>query len=225
MAVGTLVFDQSAYRNVVCLGHILAEDGRKMSKHLGNILEPIPLMDRHGADAVRWFMAAAARRGRPPGRAQGAGGDRVQGAAHVLVGRLVPVAVRARQRLDAGAAAQPADERTLLDRWALVRDHTGWPPRSTPRWRTSTRPGPAGRSPAYIDDLSNWYVRRSRRRFWDGDPAALPTLHECLDVLTRLLAPFVPFVTERVWRALFAGRCRVGRVGAPGDLAHTGHAH
>ena len=58
MAIGTLVFDQSSYRNVLCLGHILAEDGRKMSKHLGNILEPIALMDRHGADAVRWFMLA-----------------------------------------------------------------------------------------------------------------------------------------------------------------------
>ena len=58
MAVGTLVFEQSSYENVLCLGHILAEDGRKMSKHLGNILEPIPLMDRHGADAVRWFMLA-----------------------------------------------------------------------------------------------------------------------------------------------------------------------
>ena len=58
MAIGTLVFDESSYRNVLCLGHILAEDGRKMSKHLGNILEPIPLMDEHGADAVRWFMAA-----------------------------------------------------------------------------------------------------------------------------------------------------------------------
>ena len=59
MAVNTLVFDRSSYRNVLCLGHILAEDGRKMSKHLGNILEPLPLMDRHGADAVRWFMAAS----------------------------------------------------------------------------------------------------------------------------------------------------------------------
>src|ERR1700710_3205132 len=58
MAIGTLVFGQSSYENVLCLGHILAEDGRKMSKHLGNILEPMPLMDRHGADAVRWFMLA-----------------------------------------------------------------------------------------------------------------------------------------------------------------------
>src|SRR6185437_5966525 len=63
----------------------------------------------------------------------------------------------------------------------------------------------AGRALAQlIDDLSNWYVRRSRRRFWEGDPAALQTLHDCLDTLTRLLAPFVPFVTEAVWRALFA---------------------
>lgn len=58
MAVGTLVFDRSSYQNVLCLGHILAEDGRKMSKHLGNVLEPMPLMERHGADALRWFMAA-----------------------------------------------------------------------------------------------------------------------------------------------------------------------
>ena len=59
MAIGTLVFDESSYKNVVCLGHILDEDGRKMSKHLGNVLEPIPLMDQHGADAVRWFMLAS----------------------------------------------------------------------------------------------------------------------------------------------------------------------
>jgi len=56
MAEGTLLFGRSSYENVVCLGHIVAEDGRKMSKHLGNVLEPTPLMDKHGADAVRWFM-------------------------------------------------------------------------------------------------------------------------------------------------------------------------
>ncbi len=55
----------------------------------------------------------------------------------------------------------------------------------------------------FVDDLSNWYVRRSRRRFWEGDPAALATLHETLDVLTRLMAPLMPFVTERVWQDLF----------------------
>ncbi len=102
MAVGTLVFDRSSYENVVCLGHILAEDGRKMSKHLGNILEPIALMDRHGADAVRWFMAAggspwAARRVGP----QHHPGSGPQDAAHLLEHRRLPGAVRAHLRLGA----------------------------------------------------------------------------------------------------------------------------
>src|SRR5690606_26339333 len=59
----------------------------------------------------------------------------------------------------------------------------------------------ARRLAEFIDDLSNWYVRRSRRRFWEGDPAALATLHECLDALTRLMAPLTPFIAERIWRA------------------------
>ena len=94
MAIGTLVFDESSYRNVVCLGHILDEDGRKMSKHLGNVLEPIPLMDEHGADAVRWFMlacrvAVAGPSGRPPGDR----GGRPQDAADLLEHGVVPGAV------------------------------------------------------------------------------------------------------------------------------------
>lgn len=102
MAVGTLVFDKSAYENVVCLGHILAEDGRKMSKHLGNILQPIPLMDQHGADAVRWFMAAAwfALVG-PPGRARHHPGGGAQDAAHLLEHRRLPGPVRADRELGA----------------------------------------------------------------------------------------------------------------------------
>ncbi len=199
MAVGTLVFDQSSYRTVLCLGHILAEDGRKMSKHLGNILEPIPLMDRarrRRACAGSWLCQRLAVVG-PARRAQGAGGDRLQGDPHVLVGRVVPVAVRAGQRLDARRAA-----RGDADRAGPVGAVRG-APRCAAEVDAALEDfdtARAGRALAgYIDDLSNWYVRRSRRRFWDGDPAALATLHECLDVLTRLLAPFIPFVTERVW--------------------------
>ena len=100
MAIGTLVFDESSYQNVVCLGHIMAEDGRKMSKHLGNILEPIPLMNDHGADAVRWFMACSGS----PWKARGIGAeraerDRPQGAADVLEHGRLPRAVRAAGRL------------------------------------------------------------------------------------------------------------------------------
>ncbi len=92
-------------------------------------------------------------------------------------------------------------DRPLLDRWALSELHRTVAEVDAALEDFDT--ARAGRRlAAFIDDLSNWYVRRSRRRFWDGDPAALATLHECLEVLTRLLAPFTPFVTEAVHRAL-----------------------
>jgi isoleucyl-tRNA synthetase len=91
----------------------------------------------------------------------------------------------------------------VLDRWALSEAHALVAEVSDALDVFDT--ARAGKAlAAYIDDLSNWYVRRSRRRFWEGDPAALGTLHECLDIVTRLLAPFVPFVTDRVWSCLFA---------------------
>ena len=200
MAIGTLVFGESSYRNVVCLGHILAEDGRKMSKHLGNILEPIPLMDRHGSDALRWFMACSGS----PWSSRRVGHKALEEIASKVIRTYWSVA--SFQSLYARANDwEPGreGERTLLDRWALSEVHrvAAEVEGALENFDTAR----AGKALAgYIDDLSNWYVRRSRRRFWNGDPAALSTLHECLHVLTRLLAPLVPFVTERVWQALFA---------------------
>jgi isoleucyl-tRNA synthetase len=204
MAVGTLVFDRNSYRNVLCLGHILAEDGRKMSKHLGNILEPIPLMDEHGADPLRWFMLCS---GSPwSGRRVG----------HKVLDEIASKVLRTYwsvasfQSLYARAngwvpGSPDAGTPTALDRWALSEAHRVAleVDRALEEFDTAR----AGKALAtYIDDLSNWYVRRSRRRFWEGDPAALATLHECLYVLTLLMAPFTPFITERVWGALFAGQ-------------------
>src|SRR3954453_22942365 len=208
MAVGTLVFYQSSYRNVVCLGHILAEDGRKMSKHLGNILEPIPLMDQHGADALRWFMLCSGS----PWSSRRVGHKVLEEIASKVIRTYWSVA--SFQSLYAranGWVPGTAGERTLLDRWALSEAHrvAGEVDDALDNFDTAR----AGKALAgYIDDLSNWYVRRSRRRFWAGDPAALSTLHACLDVLTRLLAPLVPFVTERVWGALFASTGAVDSV-------------
>ncbi len=205
MAVGTLVFGKSSYEDVLCLGHILAEDGRKMSKHLGNTIEPIPLMDRHGADAVRWFMLA----GGSPWQARRVG--------HATLSEVVRKVLLTYWNTasffslyastngwdpQASPAPAPAD-RPLLDRWALAElaRVTGGVTDALEAFDTQT----AGRLLAgFVDDLSNWYVRRSRRRFWDGDPAALGTLHEVLDGLTRLMAPFTPFVTERVWSQVVA---------------------
>ncbi len=201
MAIGTLVFGHSSYRNVVCLGHILAEDGRKMSKHLGNILEPISLMDQHGADALRWFMLCTGS----PWSARRVGHKLLDEIASKVIRTYWSIAsfqslyARANDWTPGLRVEQP----TVLDRWALSEAHRVT--REVDEALATFDPARAGRALAdYIDDLSNWYVRRSRRRFWDGDPAALATLHECLHILTRLLAPLIPFVTEQVWSALFA---------------------
>jgi isoleucyl-tRNA synthetase len=212
MAVGTLVFGRSSYENVVCLGLLLAEDGRKMSKHLGNILEPMPLMDTHGADAVRWFMAASGS----PWAARRVGNATLQEIVRKVLltywNTVAFHALYARANDWAPGGDVPAvGDRPVLDRWLvsgrnrLTRDVT----EAMERFDTQR----AGQLLAeFVDSVSNWYVRRSRRRFWDGDPAALTTLHETLDVLTRLMAPLTPFVTERVWQDLV---CSVDETAPP----------
>jgi len=199
MAVGTLVFEQSSYKTVLCLGHILAEDGRKMSKHLGNILEPIWLMDRHGADALRWFMLCAGS----PWSGRRVGHKVLEEIASKVLRTYWSVASFQSLYARANGWDGQTGEPTQLDRWALseVNRLAAEVDAALSDFDTARAGKALG---AFIDDLSNWYVRRSRRRFWDGDPAALSTLHEVLHVLTRLLAPFVPFVTEQVWSALFA---------------------
>ncbi|HEX8498570.1 MAG TPA: class I tRNA ligase family protein, partial [Actinomycetales bacterium] len=212
MTVGTMVFDRSSYENVLCLGHILDGEGRKMSKHLGNVLDPFELFERHGADALRWYMLC----GGSPWSARRVGHEQVEevvrkvlltywntAAFHTLYATV--------NGWEPGAAGTAVPSPTLLDRWALSQVH------ATAREVTEALEDfdslRAGRRLAQcVDDLSNWYVRSSRRRFWDGDPAALGTLHECLRVLTLLLAPFTPFVTDEVWGALFAS--------APDDSVH-----
>ncbi|MFI0789681.1 isoleucine--tRNA ligase [Streptomyces lydicus] len=202
MAVGTLVFDKSSYENVVCLGHILAEDGRKMSKHLGNTLQPIPLMDQHGADAVRWFMAA----GGSPWAARRVGHGTIQEVVRKTLltywNTVAFQALYARTSDWAPSASDPAPaDRPLLDRWLLGELNTlvAEVTESLEGFDTQR----AGKLlSAFVDDLSNWYVRRSRRRFWQGDPAALRTLHEVIETVTRLMAPLTPFITERVWQDL-----------------------
>jgi isoleucyl-tRNA synthetase len=203
MAVNTLVFGQSSYRNVVCLGHILDEDGRKMSKHLGNILAPIPLMDDHGADALRWFMLASGS----PWQARRVGHTAIADVVRkTLLTYWNTVSFQSLYARTAGwqptDGAPPAADRPVIDRWLLsqTQELARLVDESLEAFDTQR----AGRLlSTFVDDLSNWYVRRSRRRFWEGDPAALATLHEALRVLTLCLAPFTPFITERVWQDLF----------------------
>ncbi|GLY28867.1 isoleucine--tRNA ligase [Kineosporia sp. NBRC 101731] len=214
MAVGTLVFDRSPYENVVCLGHIMAEDGRKMSKHLGNILAPIPLMDDHGADALRWFMACS---GSPWSQRRVGSAPLEEIVRKVLMTDWNTASFFTLHASRAGwepPSAAPAGTRPLLDRWILGEVHL-LTDAVDDRLENFDTAG-AGRLLAeFVDELSNWYVRRNRKRFGLGDQDALATLFECLEILTRLLAPIVPFVTEEIWQ-------RVVRPGQP-DAADSVH--
>jgi isoleucyl-tRNA synthetase len=216
MAISTLVFGRSSYQNVVCLGLVIDERGRKMSKHLGNVLEPIPLMDAHGADALRWFFAASGSPWSTRRVGPGVLGEIVRKVLLTYwntVSFLVlyaNAAAASGQGWDPGqlADAPRAASRPVLDRWllselhALVRDVTA----ALESFDSAT----AGRRiSSFIDDLSNWYVRRSRRRFWEGPgtsggASAFATLYECVRTLTQLMAPFVPFLTDYVWGVLRA---------------------
>jgi isoleucyl-tRNA synthetase len=201
MTIGTLVFDQSSYKTVLCLGHILDKDGRKMSKHLGNVLEPMALMDQHGADAVRWYMLAAGS----PWAARRVGHESINEVVRkTLLTYWNTVSFHAlyAKASNFELSQTPAlADRPLMDRWII--SELNLLVTEVDAALEDFDSQVAGRALArFIDDLSNWYVRRSRRRFWDGDVAALGTLHECLVTLTQLLAPLVPFITEQVWQEL-----------------------
>ncbi|GAB1817443.1 isoleucine--tRNA ligase [Herbidospora sp. RD11066] len=199
MTVGTLVFDRSSYENVLCLGLILAEDGRKMSKHLGNVLRPMPLMDQHGADSLRWYMATSGSPWSP---------RRIGHAALEEIVRKVLLTywnTASFFTLYANASSwtpgSPVSDRPLIDRWALAElNRTVAEVTAALDVFDTARAG--RRITEFLDDLSNWYVRRSRRRFWKGEESAFATLYECLETVTRLMAPLVPFTTDYVWEAL-----------------------
>jgi isoleucyl-tRNA synthetase len=201
MAIGTMVFDQSSYKTVLCLGHILDKDGRKMSKHLGNVLEPMPLMNRHGADAVRWYMLASGS----PWSARRVG--------HEIISEVVRktlltywntvsfLALYASASDFAPETVVATKDRPMMDRWILSELNSVIAAVDN-AYENFDSQGAGAALSQFIDDLSNWYVRRSRRRFWEGDPAALATLHTCLETVTLLMAPMVPFITEHVWQSL-----------------------
>ena len=201
MTIGTLVFDESSYENVLCLGHILDKDGRKMSKHLGNVLEPMALMDQHGADAVRWYMLAAGS----PWASRRVGHDAIS---DVIRKTLLTYwntisfhALYAKASHFTLSQSPAIADRSTMDKWIL--SELNQLIVEVDKAYSEFDSQAAGKVlAAFIDDLSNWYVRRSRRRFWDGDVAALATLHEALTVLTQLLAPMVPFIAEQTWQEL-----------------------
>ena len=211
LAVNTLVQGSTPYRNVLCLGHIVDADGRKMSKSVGNVIDPWEILTTRGADPLRWWMFS---QGSPwtPTRVSFEVIDASMRDSLLTLWNTwsfftTYAALNGFDPSDPGAPT-PAD-RSMLDRWMLSRLH------ATVAEVTSSldgyEPFPAATAIAeLIDDTSNWFVRRSRRRFWRTDPGADPsdslgaqaTLHDVLVTVARMLAPMTPFLADRMWRDL-----------------------
>ena len=219
-AIAALVDDRVAYRNVVVNGLVLDAEGQKMSKSVGNTVDPFETIERHGADAVRWTMMSAS----PPWENLKYSDAAVEDTRRKLFGTVVNTYkfFATYAALDgfayAADAALPTAERSELDRWVLSRLQ------STVAEATAAfdayHPTRAARAvEAFVDDLSNWYLRRSRRRFWSkGDAAgsdaaggadkqaAYETLHECLVAVSTLMAPIAPFTSEWLFGLLTGER-------------------
>ena len=212
MAEGVLLFDSTAYRNVVCFEFIVDETGRKMSKSLGNVVDPMDVMRRHGADPLRWVLLTS---GSPwtPRRLGDAILEEAMRRFFLTWWNVYAffVLYANADGFDPDHAAPAVHERPATDRWILsrlagtVRDARD----AMDAYDVTT----AGRRiEAFVDDLSNWYVRRSRRRFWnpggiasEDAGAAFHTLYECLVTTATLLAPLIPFTAEELWSNLAAG--------------------
>ncbi len=196
LAISTLLFDRSAYRNVVCLGLILDEQGRKMSKSLGNTVEPWEVIDTYGADALRWYFFTSKLPWDGYRFSLETVGEAVRQFLLQLWNTYSFYVLYANANGVARDASSPSPAE--LDRWILSRLHAT---AETARERLDEFDATsAGRAiQAFVDELSNWYVRRSRRRFWDGDPAAFATLRECLVTVAKLAAPFTPFIADEIY--------------------------
>ena len=203
LAVNTLAFGPTPYRNVVCLAHIVDKDGVKMSKSRGNVIDPVPVLAERGADALRWYMFSS---GSPwtPKRVYVEGIDEATRQFLLTLWNTYSFFVTY-ANIDGwtpGAPDAGAEPVHVLDRWITSRVHR--------TVRTATESLEAFDALAatqalaeLVDDLSNWYVRRSRPRFWkSSDPAAHATLHRALLTLSQLLAPFCPFVADELFRNL-----------------------
>jgi isoleucyl-tRNA synthetase len=196
LAISTLLFDRSPYKTVLCLGHIADAEGKKMSKSLGNIVPPWDVIDRHGADAFRWYFLTSKQPWDGYLFSTEAVGDSLRQfllqlwntyGFYVLYANVNEIA--------RDVSAEPANE---LDAWVISRlNETVATVTERLDDFDATRGGHA--LAAFVDDLSNWYVRRSRRRFWDGDAAAFATLRHCLVTVSKLLAPFCPFMADEIY--------------------------
>ncbi len=219
-AISTLLFKRAPFENVLVLGHVQDAEGKKMSKHIGNVVDPWSVLDKQGADAVRWYFYA---NGAPwlPTRFSGDLVSEMQGkfmgtlwntyaffTLYASIDNYEPEA----------AKADPKDF-TLMDRWVLSRLNSlvDFVDKGLAEYKATETSRAIAQ---FVDELSNWYVRLNRERFWgkglEGSKlAAFETLYTVLLTLSKLLAPYIPFMTETIYRNLAVGHL----TGAP-ESAH-----
>ncbi len=210
LAEAVLLFDTSSYRNVVCLGLILDPEGQKMSKSRGNVVEPWDVIDRHGADAFRWYYFAS-----QPWAGYRFSVDTVGDAVRHFLLTLWNtysfwVTYANASGIEPGelpyvpAWTSRSGEASELDRWTVSRlQHTVATVREQMDGFDCTAAARAISD--FTEELSNWYVRLTRRRFWEGDRAAIETLRFCLGETAKMLAPFTPFIADEIYANLLFG--------------------
>lgn len=207
MAISTLIFDKAPYKNVIVLGHVGDKDGIKMSKHKGNVVDPWSVLDVQGADAVRWYFYSASAPWLPSRFA----GENVSESQRKFMGTFwntyaFYVLYANIDNFDPTKYELKYDTLNMMDKWILSRLHTLI--KTVDEHLENYRIFEASRDMQnFVDDLSNWYVRRSRERFWQSDMPqdkinAYKTLHTVLVTLAKISAPFIPFMAEQVYQNL-----------------------
>lgn len=207
MAISTLIFDKAPYKNVIVLGHVGDKDGVKMSKHKGNVVDPWSVLDVQGADAVRWYFYSASAPWLPSRFA----GENVSESQRKFMGTFwntyaFYVLYANIDNFDPTKYELKYDTLNMMDKWVLSRLHTLV--KNVDEHLENYRIFEASREMQdFVDDLSNWYVRRSRERFWQSDMPqdkinAYKTLHTVLVTLAEISAPFIPFMAEQVYQNL-----------------------
>ncbi len=216
-AISTMCFDAVAYKNVISTGLVLDENGNKMSKRLGNAVDPFLALNKYGADPVRWYMLANSdpwdnlkfswRKKDEQGNPIDEFSPGIQEVTRKFFGTLYntynffALYANVENWVMDEMNVTPVADRPEIDRWVLSRLQTLVQDYS--RLMNAYEPTSAARLiEAFVDDLSNWYVRLCRRRFWDMDKAAFETLHECLAVVAQLMSPIAPFFAEWLYKNL-----------------------
>lgn len=202
--LATALFDRPAFRDCVAHGIVLGDDGQKMSKSLKNYPDVNEVFDRDGSDAMRWFlMASPILRGGDLVVTERGIRDAVRQAVLPLWNSWYFLALYSNASGKEGTWR--VDSKNVLDRYALAKTHDLVRDVQA-AMDVYDISGACQMVREYLEVLTNWYVRRSRQRFWDGEQDAIDTLHTVLEVVTRVAAPLLPYTTEVVWRGLTGGR-------------------